>query len=132
MKRSSFKSKRPWQDRHETTRKARVPKSLVPKALGLSAVDKGPIRDRAHMARLAQMPCVVCGTAYVQVHHIRECLPRTMGVRVGDDMTLPVCVLHHAEIHATNTDALWRRMRIDAPALAAKLYAETVRERRTK
>lgn len=129
MKRSSFKAKRPWGDRHEVNRKARAPKPLVPKALGLSAAAKGPIRDRAHLHRVATHPCLICGQPYVQAHHPRECHPRTMGVRIGDDTCVPVCVLHHAEIHATNTDALWRRHRIDPKKWARDFYAETLKMR---
>ena len=109
--------------------KAARPKSLVPKRLGASSVDKGPIRDGNHMGRVAGQRCLICQLAHPQVHHIREALPRTMGVKVGDDMTVPVCPTHHMEIHATNNMAAWDRYGIDPLAWAKKFYAETLRTR---
>ena len=84
---------------------------------------KGPIRDRAHMARVAQQVCLICRLPHPQVHHIRECFPRTMGVRVGDDKTVPLCPTHHAELHMTNTDAFWRRYGVDPVQWAERFYA---------
>lgn len=129
MKRSGFKRGRPWGDRHEVTRKARLPAPLVPKATGKSAVAKGPIRDRAHRARVASHPCLICGMTLVQAHHLRECFPRTMGVRIGDDKVVPLCSAHHAELHLVNHERFWARHHINARAIAKALYAETLRLR---
>jgi hypothetical protein len=48
--------------------------------------------DRAYMARVAELPCVVCGAWPVHVHH------RTgagMGRKADDYQTIPLCPLHH-------------------------------------
>jgi hypothetical protein len=113
--------------------KAARPKNAVPKRLGISqeAKDTAPIRDRQHMGRVAGQRCLMCQLAHPQVHHIREALPRTMGVKVGDDMTVPVCPTHHMEIHATNNMAAWDRYGIDPLAWAKAFYAETLRLRGT-
>lgn len=128
MKRSSFKraSSRPtWQRPRKKKRDA----PLVPKRLGKMLIDKGPIRDRAHRVRVAQHPCLICRTTFVHSHHIRECYPRTMGVRIGDNHLVPLCVLHHAELHTCNNDSFWRRHHIDAKKWASDFYAETLRLR---
>lgn len=126
VKRSGFKRGRAWPDRHEVTRKARIPKPLLPKNIGLSIISKGPIRDRSHLARVANHPCLVCGIQFAQAHHIRECYPRTLGVRIGDDKTAPLCVTHHAELHMHNTDDFWKRYGIDAKRWARNFYEQTI------
>jgi len=110
-------------------KKAR-PKPLVPKALGVRLDEgKGPVRDGAHMSRVAGQRCLVCNMPHPQVHHIRECFPRTMGVKVGDDKTVPLCVTHHAELHMTNNAAFWTRYGVDAVRWADNFYRETLSRR---
>lgn len=109
--------------------KAKRSAPLVAKALGVSSADKGPIRDRQHMGRLSSLSCLVCGLGHPQIHHIRECFQRTMGVRVGDDKTVPLCATHHAELHLTNNATFWERYKIDPVERAEQFYAETLRGR---
>lgn len=123
MKRSKLLKQRKPMARRRTKPKATTG---IPKNLGLSAEAKGPIRDRQHMARVAQQPCLVCGLTFVQVHHLREALPRTMGVRVGDDMTAPLCTTHHAELHTYNNMRFWERYGIDPVKWAHRFYLETL------
>lgn len=109
--------------------KAARTKSLVPKRLGVSAVDKGPIIDKAHRNRVNEHRCIICALPYPHAHHIRECFDRTMGKRIGDDMTVPLCVTHHAELHTLNNITFWQRYGIDPVAWAKAFYAETLRLR---
>ena len=90
-----------------------------------------PIRDRAHLVRVARHPCLVCGLFYSQAHHPREAYPRTMGVRIGDDTTVPLCVTHHAELHLVNNMSFWKRYGIDPVRWARAFYAETLAQRAT-
>ena len=50
--------------------------------------------DPAHMAKVATLPCLVCGAWPVEVHHRKD---RTTagGRRAGDDETLPLCPACH-------------------------------------
>lgn len=113
------------QERRAAKKRRAILMRAMPKRLGECKVKKGPLQDRKHMVRVAQQPCLICGLTFVQVHHIRECYPRTMGVRVGDDKTVPLCVMHHAELHMSNNVSFWKRYRIDAKQWARKFYAET-------
>ena len=38
-----------------------------------------------------------------EAHHIRFAQPRALGRKVSDEYTVPVCRLHHRELHATAT-----------------------------
>ena len=50
--------------------------------------------DPAHMARVATLPCLVCGAWPVEVHHIKD-QQTAGGRRAGDDETLPLCPTCH-------------------------------------
>lgn len=50
-------------------------------------------KDPAHLARVASMPCCVCGATPVEVHHIRSGMG--MGQRASDRDTIPLCSEHH-------------------------------------
>lgn len=64
-----------------------------------------PKRDPAHMGRVAQLPCVICGSWPVQVHH---CIHgRYSQRRAPDRETIPLCVFHHDELH--RYPAAWKR-----------------------
>lgn len=52
---------------------------------------------RAHMGRVAQLPCCLCGAHGVQVHHILE--GRVKGRRAGDWATIPLCPDCHTGPH---------------------------------
>jgi hypothetical protein len=60
---------------------------------------KKPVRDNKYLAFIRGLPCVLCRDRYVDVdaHHIKT---HGMGTKGDDDMTVPVCRLHHAEIHS--------------------------------
>lgn len=44
---------------------------------------------KRHMARVAELPCCVCGAIPVEVHHVLE--GRTPGRRSSDWTVIPVC-----------------------------------------
>lgn len=96
-----------------------------------SAVKKGPLRDPDHLARIRQMPCVVCGASGVHAHHSRVGL-RTMGVRKSDETCLPLCPKHHDKLHSMNEGDFWIVCNISPLEVAAALYAETLRLRSKK
>ena len=50
---------------------------------------------KRHMARVAQLPCIICGSRPVEVHH---CISGRYGQRRASDFeVLPLCVFHHRE-----------------------------------
>lgn len=52
----------------------------------------------AHMARIAQLPCVVCGAHHVEVHHCIH--DRYSAAKASDFDTIPLCRECHASLHA--------------------------------
>lgn len=96
---------------------------LVPKSLGRSAVDKGPVRSKSHLAIVREQACLVCG---VHAHHVRIGL-RTMGVRQDDTRAVPLCPTHHDELHRGNEDAFWLRYGIAPLAWCERFLREQAR-----
>jgi hypothetical protein len=83
-------------------------------------------RDRDHLRFVAAQPCLVCGRTPSDPHHIKFAGQRAMGRKVSDRFTVPICRLHHRELHRRgNERAWWQARRIDPLANAAKLWALT-------
>jgi hypothetical protein len=83
-------------------------------------------RDREHLKFVAAQPCLVCGRTPSDPHHIKFAEQRAMGRRVSDRFTVPICRLHHRELHRRgNERAWWQKHAIDALGIAARLWAKT-------
>lgn len=66
---------------------------------------RGTAACRAHMARVAQLPCVVCKRPQVQVHH---CIHDRYASRRASDMeVIPLCQRCHDDLHRDK--AAWRQ-----------------------
>jgi hypothetical protein len=65
------------------------------------------LRDREHCRYLTTQPCVVCGRMPSEAHHIRFAQPRALGRKVSDEYTVPLCRLHHRELHRYGDEASW-------------------------
>jgi hypothetical protein len=83
-------------------------------------------RDRGHLKFLASQPCLVCGRNPSDAHHIRFAEPRAMGRKVSDKFTVPICRLHHRELHRRgNERAWWQKHGIDPLPIAASFWEKT-------
>ena len=65
------------------------------------------LRDKEHCKFVASQPCVVCGRTPSEAHHIRFARPRALGRKVSDEYTVPVCRLHHRELHRYGDETSW-------------------------
>jgi hypothetical protein len=83
-------------------------------------------RDRDHLRFVAAQPCLVCGRTPSDPHHIKFAEQRAMGRRVSDRFTVPICRLHHRELHRRgNERAWWQKQGIDPLVVATSLWAKT-------
>ena len=90
---------------------------IVPKVIRL--------RDKEHRKFVASQPCLVCGRAPSDPHHLRFAQPRAFGRRVSDEFTVPLCRTHHRELHRRGDEApWWQGIKIDPIPLALKLWQE--------
>jgi hypothetical protein len=83
-------------------------------------------RDRDHLRFVAAQPCLVCGRTPSDPHHIKFAEQRAIGRRVSDRFTVPICRLHHRELHRRgNERAWWQKQAIDPLVVASSLWAKT-------
>jgi hypothetical protein len=65
------------------------------------------LRDKEHCKFVTTQPCVVCGRTPSEAHHIRFAQPRALGRKVSDEYTVPICRLHHRELHRYGDEVSW-------------------------
>jgi hypothetical protein len=65
------------------------------------------LRDKEHCKFVATHPCIVCGRTPTEAHHIRFAQPRALNRKVSDEYTVPMCRIHHRELHRYGDEASW-------------------------
>ena len=65
------------------------------------------LRDKEHCRYVATQACLICGRTPSEAHHIRFAQPRALSRKVSDEYTVPVCRLHHRELHRYGDEASW-------------------------
>jgi hypothetical protein len=84
------------------------------------------IRDRSHLKFVANQHCLKCARRPSDAHHITFAQPRAMGMKVSDEFSVPLCRLHHREVHhAGNELAWWNDLKIDPIEVAHKLWQQS-------
>jgi hypothetical protein len=83
-------------------------------------------RDRNHLRFVAAQPCLVCGRTPSDPHHIKFAEQQTLGRKPSDKLTVPICRLHHRELHRRGHErAWWQSQGIDPLPIAALLWSKT-------
>lgn len=83
------------------------------------------IRDQDHLRFVASQPCLICGRSPTQAHHLRFAQLRSMGSKVSDEWTVPLCSLHHRALHDVGDEvAWWGEREIDPISEAEKLWKQ--------
>jgi hypothetical protein len=104
----------------ERSKAARVDKS----ALALSEPRR--YRDKEHLRSVAAQPCSVCGRQPCEPHHLRFAQARAIGRKVSDEFTVPLCRLHHREIHRHGDEiAWWKAINVDPLPIALRQWQRT-------
>ena len=84
------------------------------------------LRDKHHREFVSAQPCVVCGRQPSDAHHLRFTQPRALGRKVSDEFTVPLCRVHHREVHRTVKEPQWwARLGVEPLVIAQKLWAQT-------
>jgi len=93
---------------------------------GRAAVKTIRLRDKDHRKFVSRQPCLVCGRTPVDPHHLRFVQPRALGRKVSDEFVVPVCRLHHRELHQHGDEAAWwKKINIDPMPVALRLWHQT-------
>jgi hypothetical protein len=78
------------------------------------------LRDRHHLKFVARQPCLACGRTPSQAHHLRIAQPRALGRKVSDEFTVPLCALHHHDLHMKGNEGEWWNGRAIEPLPVAE------------
>jgi hypothetical protein len=85
-------------------------------------------RNKSHLIFVAAQPCLVCQRSSCDAHHLKFAEPRTLGRKVSDEFTVPLCRQHHQELHRHGNEAAWWANLGIAPLETAKeLWSATLR-----
>ena len=112
----------------ELTPEDPAPSATQPRDFEHYAVTPKPrrLRDKHHRQFVSAQPCLVCGRQPSDAHHLRFTQPRALGRKVSDEFTVPLCRMHHREIHrSVKEQHWWSRAGIDPVPIADKLWAQT-------
>jgi len=86
------------------------------------------LRDKDHRKFVLRQLCLVCGRVPSDPHHLTFTQPRALGYRVSDEFTVPVCRIHHRELHRSGDEAgWWQKLNIDPLPVALRLWQHTRR-----
>jgi hypothetical protein len=64
-------------------------------------------RSKAHLLFVAAQPCLVCQRFPCDAHHLKFAQPRSLGRKVSDEYTVPLCRDHHTELHRHGNEIAW-------------------------
>ena len=83
------------------------------------------LRDKDHRRFVLRQACLVCGRVPSDPHHLTFTQPRALGRRVSDEFIVPVCRVHHRELHRSGNEvAWWRKLNIDPIPVALRLWQQ--------
>jgi hypothetical protein len=84
------------------------------------------LRDKNHRKFVLRQPCLVCGRLPSDPHHLTFAQPRALGHRASDEFLIPVCRIHHRELHRSGDEvAWWQKLNIDPLPVALRLWQHT-------
>ena len=83
-------------------------------------------RDKGHRNFVSSQACLICGRQPSDPHHLRSAQPRALGRKVSDEFTVPLCRIHHRELHRRGDEAAWwKGVGIEPHLVAAALWAQS-------
>jgi len=83
-------------------------------------------RNKEHLRFVAKQACLVCGRQPSDPHHLRYMQARALGRKASDEFTVPLCRVHHREVHRVADERTWwTRMALDPVTVARRLWERT-------
>jgi hypothetical protein len=85
--------------------------------------------ERAHMDRVAQMPCLACGNGPVELHHVVGYADRIGRAPKRHDRVVPLCAFCHRHgklsVHGGSHRSFFANWGVDLMAEAERLWSES-------
>src|SRR5437867_998992 len=87
------------------------------------AVDRAGVAQDTRRFRPRPFASVWRGRVPSDPHHLTFTQPRALGHRVSDEFTVPVCRIHHRELHRSGDElGWWQKLNIDPVPVALRLW----------
>lgn len=64
-------------------------------------------RSKSHLRFVASQPCLICKGSPCDAHHLKFAQARSLGMKVSDEFTVPLCRSHHQELHRHGNEVAW-------------------------
>ena len=88
-------------------------------------------RNKVHLRFVAAQPCLICRRLPCDAHHLRFAQPRSLGRKVSDQFTVPLCREHHQQLHRHGNEAAWwANVQISPITVAKELWKATLSGKR--
>lgn len=86
------------------------------------------VRDKAHLKNLNAEPCLICARQPSHAHHLTFAQRRGLSQKVSDEFVVPLCALHHGELHRSGSEReWWEKAGVDPLPIAQALWAQSRR-----
>jgi len=82
-------------------------------------------RSKAHLLFVGAQPCLICRRVPSDAHHLKFAQTRGRSIKVSDEFTVPLCRVHHQELHRHGNEAAWWANLHIAPLQIAKQLWQT-------
>jgi hypothetical protein len=99
----------------------RSPKAIRPK-IDKSVLTFGEskrIRCKERLRFVASQPCLICGRSPSHGRHVRYAQSKGLSLKVSDEFIVPLCAIHHHNIHTTGKEHEWWQERSIDPLIIA-------------
>jgi len=81
------------------------------------------VRDKIYLKQFRELPCTICGRLPSHAHHLRFAQGRGLSQKVSDEYVVPLCGLHHGDLHrGSDEPGWWTARKIDPIPIAAELW----------
>ncbi len=83
-----------------------------------------------HLRFVANQPCLVCSRTPSDAHHLKFAQPHALSKKVSDEFTVPLCRIHHRQLHHGGNEVnWWMDLDIDPLPIARQLWQQSQGDR---
>ena len=82
------------------------------------------LKDKKYLRWVSTQPCILCCDHPCQAHHLTFAMPRGFGLKSGDQWAIPLCRVHHHQLHTGGKGErqFWKDLDINAEEIACIFY----------